>query len=66
MKKAAAYARVSTKEQSKISIEGQFKTIENFAKQYGFKIVDYFSDKDSGKKMNREQLDILLENSYKG
>ncbi|AEX84742.1 Integrase, site-specific serine recombinase [Marinitoga phage MPV1] len=66
MKKAAAYARVSTKDQSKISIEGQFKTIENFAKQYGFKIVDYFSDKDSGKKMKREQLDILLENAYKG
>ncbi|AMS33992.1 recombinase family protein [Marinitoga sp. 1155] len=66
MKKAAAYARVSTKDQSKISIEGQFKTIENFAKQYGFKIVDYFSDKDSGKKMKREQLDVLLENAYKG
>lgn len=66
IKKAVAYARVSTKEQSGISIEGQFKSIETFAKQYGFKILDKYWDKESGKKMKREQLDLLLEGAYKG
>ena len=66
LKRAAAYARVSTKDQSITSIEGQFKTIENFSKNFGFEIVDKFFDKESGKSMKREQLDVMLEKAYAG
>ncbi len=45
MKRAAAYARVSTNKQSDTSIETQFEVIENFASNGGIKIVAKYSDK---------------------
>jgi site-specific DNA recombinase len=45
MKRAAAYARVSTNKQSDTSIETQFEVIENFARNGGLKIYKKYSDK---------------------
>ena len=45
MKKAAAYARVSTKKQSETSIETQFEIVRNFAQENSIEIVDEFHDK---------------------
>ncbi|APT75263.1 hypothetical protein LN42_01775 [Marinitoga sp. 1137] len=66
MKKAAAYARVSTTEQSKTSIDGQLDTIRNFAKFNDIKIVEEFWDKESGGKMSRPNFDIMIENAFAG
>lgn len=64
--KAAAYARVSTKEQSKTSIEGQLETVRKFAEMNDFEIIDEFFDKDHGNNMNRENFTKMLEKAYAG
>lgn len=45
MRKAAAYARVSTKKQSETSIETQFEIVKNFARENSIEIIDEFHDK---------------------
>ncbi|PZC51938.1 MULTISPECIES: recombinase family protein [unclassified Mesotoga] len=45
MRKAAAYARVSTKKQSETSIETQFEIVKNFARDNSIEIIDEFHDK---------------------
>ena len=45
MKRAAAYARVSSDHQSETSIETQFEIIENFAQNGGLKVVKKYYDK---------------------
>ena len=67
MKKAVAYARVSTQHQSKeTSIEAQLELIREFAKQRGIQIVDEFYDKDSGGKASRENFDKMIKNALEG
>lgn len=64
--KAAAYARVSTKDQSKTSIEGQLDTVKKFAEMNDFNIIEEFYDKDHGNNMNRENFNKMLEKAYAG
>ncbi len=45
MKRAAAYARVSSDHQSETNIETQFEIIENFAQNGGLKVVKKYYDK---------------------
>ncbi len=67
MKRAAAYARVSTQHQSKeTSIEAQLELIREFAKSRGIQIVDEFWDKDSGGKVSRENFDRMIKNAFEG
>ncbi len=67
MKKAAAYARVSTQHQSReTSIEAQLELIREFAKQRGIEIVDEFYDKDSGGKVSRKNFDKMIKNALEG
>ena len=49
MKNALAYARVSTKEQSKkgLSIPAQLKAIREYANSHGFEILERFVDEGS-------------------
>ncbi|MGC9219570.1 MAG: recombinase family protein [Athalassotoga sp.] len=67
MKRAAAYARVSSNKQSETSIETQFDEIENFAEQSGIRIVEKFQDKitASGSK-TRPEFEIMLSNALQG
>ncbi|SDC44888.1 recombinase family protein [Geotoga petraea] len=64
MKYAAAYARVSTKEQSILSIEGQFEKIETYARNNKIQVVKKYYDKESGTSESRENFDKLLEDAY--
>ncbi len=67
MKRAAAYARVSTQHQSKeTSIEAQFEIIEEFARRQNIKIVDKFFDKDSGGKASRKNFDRMIRRALEG
>ena len=45
MKKAAAYARVSTKKQSETSLETQLEDCRRFASTNGIRITAEFTDK---------------------
>ncbi len=64
MKRAAAYARVSSSKQSETSIETQFEFIEHFAKEANIAIVEKFYDKitASGTK-ERPQFNKMIENA---
>ena len=64
MKKAVAYARVSSKKQSDTSLETQFEYIEDFAEKNGFDLVDKFSDKESGSSADRKSFFSMLEKAY--
>ncbi len=65
MKRAAAYARVSTNKQSDTSIETQFEVIENFAQNGGIKVVKKYSDKitASGAK-ERPEFSQMIADAY--
>ncbi|MCL4407193.1 MAG: recombinase family protein [Thermotogae bacterium] len=67
MKRAVAYARVSSNKQSETSIETQFDEIENFAEQSGIRIIEKFQDKitASGSK-TRPEFEIMLSNALQG
>ena len=52
--RACAYARVSTKHQSDLSLDAQFTEIEREANRYGMKIIQKYSDKESGKNTGRK------------
>lgn len=60
MRKAAAYARVSTLHQSDLSLVGQFEECDRYAESNEIEIVAYFADKETGKVNRREQLDELI------
>jgi len=70
-KKAVAYYRVSTSRQgeSGLGLESQVKICNHYAKETGFKIVNSFTEIESGKKNNRVKLNAALEecskNGYK-
>ncbi|RLG32077.1 hypothetical protein DRN97_08210, partial [Methanosarcinales archaeon] len=66
MKRAAAYARVSTSKQSETSIETQFQRIEEFCKLHNYVIVDYFFDKMSGAEVNRPAFQKMIKNALEG
>lgn len=67
MKRAAAYARVSTDHQSKeTSIEAQFDIIRQYAAQNGIEIVAEYYDKDSGGKSSRPQFDEMIRRALEG
>ncbi|AKI96553.1 recombinase family protein [Kosmotoga pacifica] len=66
IRRVFAYARVSTKHQSGLSIDGQFRMCERFAEFYNMTIVGKFSDKETGKVNTREQFDVMLERVYAG
>lgn len=64
--RAFSYARVSTKHQSGLSIEGQLQVCRRFAEMLGIEIVREFSDKESGSTLVREQFDEMLELAKSG
>ncbi len=57
MKNATIYARVSTKDQHP---ENQVKQLKEFAKARGFKVVQVYQEKRSGKKNDRPLFQQLL------
>ena len=61
MKKAAAYARVSSDKQSETSIETQLDDIKAFVKTGDIQIVDTFIDKISAAGINRFYIENLQE-----
>ncbi|NLT44009.1 MAG: recombinase family protein, partial [Thermotogaceae bacterium] len=63
MKKAAAYARVSTLHQSDLSLVGQFEECDRYAEGNEIEIVAYYADKETGKVNRREQLDELIDHA---
>ena len=63
MRKAAAYARVSTLHQSDLSLVGQFEECDRYAESNEIEIVAYFADKETGKVNRREQLDELIDHA---
>ncbi len=64
--RAFSYARVSTKHQSGLSIEGQLQVCRRFAEMFGIEIIREFSDKESGSALVREQFDVMLELAKSG
>lgn len=63
LKKAAAYARVSTLHQSDLSLVGQFEECDRYAEGNEIEIVAYYADKETGKVNRREQLDELIDHA---
>lgn len=67
MKRAAAYARVSTEHQSKdTSIDAQFEIIRQYAKQQNIQIVAEYYDKESGGKSDRPQFESMIQAALRG
>lgn len=66
IKRAFAYARVSTEHQSGLSIEGQLRVCKQFGEMFGVEVVAEFSDKESGKNDEREQFDVMMERLKRG
>ena len=66
LKKAAAYARVSTLHQSDLSLVGQFEECDRYAEGNEIEIVAYYADKETGKVNRREQLDELIDHANRG
>ena len=64
--RACAYARVSTKHQSDLSLDAQFTEIEREANRYGMKIIQKYSDKESGKNTGRKNFLKMLEDCREG
>jgi DNA invertase Pin-like site-specific DNA recombinase len=65
MKKAAIYARVSTRD--KQSLENQLPVLQEFCRSYGFTVVAEYSDKASGGegRESRAGFDTMLKDAYK-
>ncbi|MDI9368174.1 MAG: recombinase family protein [Thermotogota bacterium] len=61
IKRAFAYARVSTEHQSGLSIEGQLRVCQQFGEMFGVEVVETFWDKESGSLDEREQFDVMME-----
>jgi site-specific DNA recombinase len=59
--KAALYARVSTNEQRKESIDDQLRECRELCKRHDFSVIDEFSDRGrSGDEVNRSGYQRLL------
>lgn len=66
-KRAAAYVRVSTEEQTEgWSLDGQEKQIREFAEREGYEIVQVYRDETSGSKDKRQGLDRMLLDAHAG
>jgi len=66
MKRAAIYARVSTLHQSETSIDTQIETCKKFCDSQNFKVIDIFSDKESGAKTDRVNFSQMIHNALEG
>jgi len=66
MKRAAIYARVSTTQQSETSIETQIEAVKKFCESHDIEVVDIFSDKESGSKVERTNFSKMIENALNG
>ncbi len=64
MKRAAAYARISSDKQNQTSLDAQFDEIQNFADRVGLQIIDKFHDiiTASGAK-ERPEFSRMIENA---
>ena len=62
MKKAYGYSRVSTKKQEKhgYSLEAQKEQIENYCKTYGYELIGFEAEAESGTKADRPLLEEAL------
>ena len=62
MKKAYGYSRVSTKRQASegFSLEAQKEQIEAFCKRYGYELIDYVEEAESGTNADRPLLEEAL------
>ena len=62
MKKAYGYSRVSTKKQEQhgYSLEAQKEQIENYCKRYGYELIGFEAEAESGTKADRPLLEEAL------
>ena len=63
LKKAVAYLRVSTEKQAteeKYGLDAQKQAIDQYAKEHGYDIVEYFTDTISGVKDRRPNWDKII------
>ena len=62
MKKAYGYSRVSTKKQEKhgYSLEAQKEQIENYCNRYGYELIGFEAEAESGTKADRPLLEEAL------
>ena len=58
MKKAYGYSRVSTERQASegFSLEAQKEQIEAYCKRYGYELIDYVEEAESGTNADRPLL----------
>ncbi len=68
MKRAAAYARVSSDHQSETSIETQLKTIREFCKSHNIAVIDEYFEKQSGADSlnERKEFTKMIEKALNG
>ena len=62
-RKAVIYARVSKEE---LNLDHQIKACKNYASQQNYKVLDIYSDKVSGSKSRRPELNRLLNDMRTG